>query len=173
MGTKLDCVSALACRVVLLLVVAGASALAACGGSDPEQTRRDPPPDTRLALIGQREIGKLRGNSVERAFFEYWSNLQFQAWPAATSYLAPGLKRAAGGERNVIATLSSESSFFRTARLRLVSSNERRGLTTLRYMVSDDATGRVPRSTTWRRTRGGGWRSSMTACLLTYSPATR
>ena len=57
----------------------------------------------------------------------------------------------------MIATLSSESSFFRTARLRLVSSNERRGLTTLRYMVSDDATGAFLRSTTWRRTPGGGW----------------
>jgi hypothetical protein len=75
---------------VALIVILG---LSACGSAS------DPPEPSATApnnLISQAEADKYPADSAERAFFEYWSALQYQSWAEVASYYDPAFRDFVG-----------------------------------------------------------------------------
>jgi hypothetical protein len=157
--------------VLSALAVAGLVAVAApagCGGGDdskqPTTTARAP------VLAGAKDLRRFKRGSVQRALLDYWSSLQFHAWPQAIGFLDPGLRNAIGIVRLTQALESAAGSFQATAP-QIVSVQKRGRLTTIQYRLRQGEGGNRLESSSWRR-EGGEWAivfdSGLNPLLRTY-----
>jgi hypothetical protein len=148
-GTRAACQTA----GLVVLVCASTLGLSACGEADREVAKLDANP-SGVALIGSSDLERLPRGSAEQAFIEYWSSLQFQAWPQAAAFYAPAVRNRVGPS-GLTAIFAAHSSYFRAAEPRLVLSVPAGGLISIYYyVVGDPQGGRAPRSVTFRKTRG-------------------
>ena len=141
-------------------MVAGVAAvLAACGGSASQTTGSNPDdvlksnPAVKRVLVTPAQISRYPAGSVQRAFFEYWSTLQFQSWLEAVDFYTPGLRRTIGTAR-LVEGLKVGAPFFRGTRPLLIFVTRRGGQAIVRYVIRDPTFGVVPRSISFRRVRG-------------------
>ena len=155
--------SLLSCSLAL---IASALVLIACGGSADDEARNvqttsviaknDP---VREFMVREDEIEKAPGGGVERAFLQYWSDLQFQAWAVAARTYEPGLRRFIGDDV-LIRALSNQGPSYLSTRPDIVSAKVTGDRAVIRYFrIGDQAT--APTSLSWIRNNTGRW-------LITY-----
>jgi hypothetical protein len=151
-----------------LILVASALLLSACGTSADEEARRlraasviakDDP--IQRFVVRRSAIGKARRGSAERAFLQYWSDLQFQAWPSAARMFEPGLRRLVGDDV-LIRALANQAAAYRASRPDVVSATTRGDRALVRYLRIG-IEGTAPASSSWRRYARGRW-------LISYDP---
>lgn len=150
------------------MLVASTLMLAGCGGSADDEARRlqtrsviatnDP---VQRYLVSRAAIEKAPRGSVQRAFLQYWSDLQFQAYDAASFAYEPGLRRLIGDDV-LIRALASQGASYRSSRPDIVSSTTNGDRAQVRYfrIGAQDTT---PTSSSWTRDGTGRW-------LITYNP---
>jgi hypothetical protein len=137
--------------------------LAGCGGSTDEAAQKlasrsvvDVAPPLRKTLVSQREIDASPPGSPRRDFLQYWSLLQYQAWPEATSLFEPGLLRTIGVV-HLVQVFTAEGAYFRSVKPRVVGVDRHGNRATVRYVVQDLSGKETPRSISWQRS-SGHWR---------------
>jgi hypothetical protein len=138
-------------RVALPLFAAWAVILAfsSCGDSSPE-TERAP-----NNLVSQSEADHQPSDSVERAFLEYWSDLQYQSWAEVAAYYEPDFREAVGTAA-IIGGKKVNGSSYPQLKPTLVGTRESGGTTTIKYsLLFIDGTKELA-SVTWRK-RDGNW----------------
>ena len=64
--------------------------ISACGDSSSAEKRA---PNN---LVSQAEADRQSAGGVERAFLEYWSDLQYQSWAEVASYYEPAFRDSVG-----------------------------------------------------------------------------
>ena len=153
-----------------LALVAGVLVFAGCGGSADEEARKvqassviaaDDP--VREFMIRDTEIQKAPTGSVERAFLQYWSDLQFQAWPIAARTYEPGLREFVGDDA-LIRALSNQGPVYLSTRPDIVSARTTGDRAVIRYFrIGEQAT--QPASMSWVRGEGGRWLIAYDALL--------
>lgn len=153
-----------------LLLVIAALGLPACGGSADDEARRvqttsviaknDP---VKRFLVTQQEIERAREGSARRAFLQYWSDLQFQAWESAAERFEPGLRRFIG-EDTLIRALANQGSSYRSSRPDIAATISRGNRALIHYfrIGTDDP---APASISWVRDAGGRWHISFDPML--------
>lgn len=149
-------------RVLLALGLVAPVALAGgCGGGNKEEGRTlantsivsDAKPLPKV-LISRSEELRYPSGSVQRAFLEYWSALQFQSWPAAVSFFDPEIRNDLGVAR-VAEALRSQAPYFRSTKPAIVAvTKSRDGETVVRYLANDRSGNAVTRAVAWHRLRG-------------------
>jgi hypothetical protein len=142
-------------RVLASLAVTGiltAAATAGCGGSsDSKQPTTTAP---RQVLVGAKDLRRFKRGSVQRAMLDYWSSLQFHAWPQAISFLDPRLRDLLGTER-LSRALEAGAGAFQATAPQIVSVQTRGRITTIQYRLRAEGGDRLE-SSSWRR-EGGDW----------------
>lgn len=149
-----------------LALVASVLVLGACGGSADDEARQvqttsviaknDP---VREFMVTEAEIDKAPRGSVERAFLQYWSDLQFQAWAVAARTYEPGLRRFLGVDI-LIRALSNQGPTYLSTRPDIVSAKTSGDRAVIRYFRIGNR-GATPTSISWIRGDSGRW-------LITY-----
>jgi hypothetical protein len=140
----------------LRLVVSSALALAAISlsacGSNADHT---PAPGAPSNVITQSELEKPAAGSVERAFVEFWSDLQFQSWAEVASFYSPAFRESIGTAVIVGAKKLNGSSYPDLKPL-VVSVEEGRGLTTIKYSLQFIDGTKELSSINWQK-QAGNW----------------
>ncbi|MFL5519095.1 MAG: hypothetical protein ACJ8DJ_23290 [Gemmatimonadales bacterium] len=122
------------------------------GGDDAKQPTTTVPAQV---LVGAKDLRRFKRGSAERALLDYWSSLQFHAWPQAISFLDPRLRDLLGTERLSRALETGAGSFSATAP-QIVSVHKRGRITTIQYRLRQGQGGDRLESSSWRR-EAGGW----------------
>jgi hypothetical protein len=107
-------------------------------------------------LVDDEDIRQTKRGSARRAFLNFWTALQYQAWSSAVSYYEPGLAEAIGKVRLIEALKAASPLFYRT-KPALGLPFRRGDDVVVPYTVVDLSGASVPTSTVWRRL-GGQWR---------------
>lgn len=122
--------------VTLLVLVA----LAAVGSSDPLDARLSElsiidDDELPSELLNEDDLERYPPASAQRAFLNWWSDLQFRSWPDAIARLDPGLKDTIGST-TLIDGFEPNSAWYPTAQPRVLMRKKSRGTVTLRYAVA-------------------------------------
>lgn len=135
---------------LLALVSVLALGLAACGSSS------DPPAASATApnnVISQSEADEQPAGSVERAFLEYWSDLQYQSWAEVAAYYEPALRDSVGTAA-IIGGKKVNGSSYPQLKPAIVKVRDNGDFTTINYsLVFIDGTKELS-SVTWRKDDG-------------------
>jgi len=126
--------------------------LAACGSSS------DPPAASAGApsnLITQAEADKHPAGSVEHAFAEYWSDLQYQSWVEVASYYDPAFRKSVGTAA-IIGGKKINGSNYQQLKPAIVKVNSDNDFTTIDYRLQFLDGSKELASVTWHRL-GGSW----------------
>jgi hypothetical protein len=134
----------------LLTLVLGL-VLSACGSSE-----EGPAAHVRQnALVAQTSIDRYPQGSAERAFLEYWSDLQYNAWADVTAYYDPAFRDFIG-TAELISAKKTGSSVYPYLRPDIKSTETADGLTSINYTLTmEDGTTELA-TTTWRK-NDGNW----------------
>lgn len=122
--------------------------ISACGSSE-EEPQRVP-----NNLISQTEADK-RQAAVERAFLEYWSDLQYQSWAEVAAYYLPAFRDSVG-TATIIGGKKLNGSSYPQLKPKIVRLRNNGEFTTINYSLRflDGSTELA--STTWRKV-GDAW----------------
>lgn len=129
-----------------------AAALSACGTSTSTSVS---PQSTEASLLRESDISRFPAGSVERAFFEYWSSLQFRSWAEVAAYYDPRF-RAFVGTANVIAAKKLNASTYPLLDPKIVRVSNSNGDTTVSYTLRLPEGTKELDSITWRK-ENGNW----------------
>jgi hypothetical protein len=133
-----------------LAALALALTFAACGdSSDPPAATADAPNN----VITQAEADRHPRGSIERAFLEYWSALQYQSWAEVASYYDPAFRDFIGTAM-IIGAKKINGSTYPQLKPALVEARPHPAFTTLDYSVQFLDGTRELASTSWRRSEG-------------------
>jgi hypothetical protein len=135
----------------LLGAVLASLAFAACGNATDSPSGTDAPNN----LITRAEVDKAGRGSVDQAFLEYWSALQFQAWTEAVSYFDPSFRRFVGSAA-IVSAKKLNGATYPNLKPKIVGITSHGGLTTLRYYVWLPEGAKELAAATWRKV-GGNW----------------
>lgn len=136
-----------------LVAALAAMVLSACGSSS---TSPSPPNNVQEpSLLSESELSKYPEGSVEQAFYEYWSNLQYQSWAEVASYYDPRLRDYIGTSK-VIGAKKLGASSYPLMKPKVVRVSSGRGTTTVYYTVVLPEGTKELGSITWRK-EGGNW----------------
>jgi hypothetical protein len=129
------------------IVVLGISS---CGGSSSSATQRAP-----NNIISQSEADKQPAGGVERAFLEYWSDLQYQSWAEVAAYYEPAFRDSIGTVA-IIGGKKVNSSSYPQLKPAIVKVSGNGDFTTIHYTLQFIDGSRELASVTWRKL-GGSW----------------
>jgi hypothetical protein len=154
--------SVLRSRVRVVALVAGALWLPGCGGSADDEAREvrttsviaDAKP-VKASLLTPSDVQSAPRGSAKRAFLQYWSNLQFQAWMAAAQAYEPGLRRFIGQDV-LIRALANQTAVYGSSRPQIVSASRSGDRTLIRYFRVGEK-GKLPSSSSWTVDSAGTW----------------
>jgi len=145
-----------------VIAVIGGGLLTGCGGGNREAGQAlskksivDKTPSLSSTLITPQDLVGWPSGSVQRAFLNFWSALQYQDLSFGVNTYDPRL-------RSVIATaqisqaLQSEASFYRSVKPRIVSVTRDHERMSVRYLARDPSGEPAPYSMTWEPV-GSGW----------------
>jgi hypothetical protein len=107
------------------------------------------------AIVTQKEIGRTKAGSAQRALLQYWRDMQYKAWTTAAERYDPGLRRYLGGSR-ILNGLSTQAAEFRASRPFITGVAKRGGETVTYFVVRDTKHTETPTSIAWKRV-GGSW----------------
>lgn len=140
-------------RVALVIAVGVLSALglSACGNSAAAPTPATPPNN----LITQAEVAKQPEESVQRAFLQYWSALQFQSWAEAVAFYAPAMRESVG-TADIIGGKKVNAPSYPELKPEIISTRNSRGTTTIKYTLQFIDGTRELASISWRQ-EDGNW----------------
>jgi hypothetical protein len=141
-------------RAALALVAVSvlALSLAACGdSSDPPASTADAPDN----VISQSEADRHPAGSVERAFLEYWSALQYQSWAEVASYYDPAFRNFVGTAA-IVGAKKINGSSYPQLKPEIARVLPHSGFLTLTYSLQFLDGTRELASTTWTKA-GGSW----------------
>ena len=112
-------------------------------------------PHAEPSLLSEAELSKYPEGSVEQAFFEYWSNLQYQSWADVAAYYDPRFRDYIGTSK-VIGAKKLGASSYPLLKPKVVRVSSAHGTTTIYYtLVLPEGTKELG-SITWRKD-GGNW----------------
>jgi adenine-specific DNA methylase len=131
--------------------LAVAATVSACGTSSTSSISTLAPHNT----IDHAELVKYPSGSVDRTFFEYWSNLQFHSWADVAAYYDPSFRDYIGTATLINAKKVGASSY-PALKPELVRTNSGQGVTTVYYTVTMEDGTKELASMTWRKV-GGSW----------------
>lgn len=126
--------------------------LAACGSSS------DPPDSSATApnnVVSQAEAEKQSAGSVERAFLEYWSDLQYQSWAEVAAYYEPDFRDSVGTAA-IIGGKKINGSSYPQLKPEIVRVRDKGDFTTINYSLQFIDGTKELASVTWRK-RAGSW----------------
>lgn len=113
------------------------------------------------ALIPESTLERYQRDSVQRAFYEYWSSLQWQAFKNAADYYRADLREFVGYD-DLLVALIGQGGYFRSSRPEIARVSVGNGETIVRYRVTPVDGDKQTLSQSWRRVKGR-WR-------ITYDP---
>lgn len=123
--------------------------ISACGDSSSTEERA---PNN---LVSRAEVDKQPPDSVERAFLEYWSDLQYQSWAEVAAYYEPAFRDSVGTAA-IIGGKKINGSSYPQLKPAIVRVRDKGDFTTINYsLVFIDGTKELA-SVTWRKD-GGSW----------------
>jgi hypothetical protein len=123
--------------------------ISSCGDSSPE-TERVP-----NNLVAQSEVDRQPTGSVEAAFLEYWSDLQYQSWAEVAAYYEPDF-RAAVGTAAIIGGKKVNAPSYPLLKPEIVRVRDRGDFATINYSLRFIDGSKELASVTWRKL-GGSW----------------
>ena len=123
--------------------------ISSCGDSSPE-TERAP-----NNLISRSEVDKAGADSTERAFLEYWSDLQYQSWAEVASYYEPAFRDSVGTAA-IIGGKKINASSYPQLKPTIVKVRDNGDFTTINYSLVFIDGSKELASVTWRQD-GGSW----------------
>ncbi len=123
--------------------------ISACGDSSPE-TERAP-----NNLVSQSEADRESPGSVERAFLEYWSDLQYQSWAEVAAYYEPVLRESVGTAA-IIGGKKINGSSYPQLKPAIVRVRDKGDFTTINYSLVFIDGSKELASVSWRKD-GGSW----------------
>lgn len=140
-----------------------AAYLSACGGSSADDEARQLNSASIIAknepvrrfMVSEQSIARAPAGSVKRAFLQYWSDLQFQAWRTASQSYAPGLRDAIGDDVLIRALANQGPSYL--ASKPVISSIKVSGDRALIRYFRVKPDGATPASAEWMQTRDRSW----------------
>ena len=104
-------------------------------------------------VLTSAELSHYRPGTVQRAFLQYWSALQYQSWAEVAAYYDPAFRDFLGTVP-VISAKKQNTSTFPLLKPRIVGLTKSDGDTTVRYtLIFADGT-KEQASMTWRQNRG-------------------
>jgi len=121
--------------------------ISACGDTS---TATERVPDN---LISQAEIRKRQPDSVERAFLEYWSDLQYQSWAEVAAYYEPAFRESVGTAA-IIGGKKINGSSYPQLKPVIVRVREKGDFTTINYSLIFIDGSKELASVTWRKDDG-------------------
>lgn len=124
--------------------------LSACGTSSPP-----PQQDSGSGVLTESDFSKHPQGSVQRAFLEFWSDLQYRSWADAVAFYDPGF-RAYVGTADVIGAKELNSSIYPVVRPEItrVQGGDREATVYYTTTLPDGTKGLD--SVSWRKD-GGNW----------------
>ncbi|MGA8745501.1 MAG: hypothetical protein WB507_06530 [Solirubrobacterales bacterium] len=128
-------------------------ALTACGSSEaskPSSSSSEP-----SALISTTELKKYPEGSVQQAFLNFWSDLQYRSWADAAASYEQAFRKFVGTAK-IIAAKRINSSTYPLLKPEIQRIGRRLGETTVYYTVRLPEGTKELNSITWRRL-GGNW----------------
>jgi hypothetical protein len=135
--------------VVALLLTLG---LAACGDSSDSPDSSSTAPNN---VLSRAEVEKQPAGSVERAFLEYWSDLQYQSWAEVAAYYEPDFRDSVGTAA-IIGGKKINGSSYPQLKPEIVHVRDNGDSATINYSLQFiDGTNELA-SITWRK-RDGSW----------------
>ncbi len=137
--------------MALMAALMFAVAVSACGSSD-SQPEISSAPDN---LLKPAQISEYPQGSVEQAFLEFWSSLQFQSWAEAASYYHPEFRDFVG-TASVIGAKKLNGSTYPLLKPVIARVGEHDGETTIFYALRLPDGSKELNSITWRR-NDGSW----------------
>jgi len=148
---------------LILAIVALPASVSGCGGGAKDEARElraqsiisDPQPVSATVLTA-KDLAHYKAGSVERAFSEYWSALQFEAWRTAASYYEPTLRTYIGDDL-LLPALEGQAGIFLSNRPVISQVEHLNGETLVKYILRDTGKNETTRSMAWRRVQGK-WR---------------
>lgn len=140
--------AAIALLLAFLIAVAGS----ACGSSDDEPAATAAPNN----LVSQAEADKHPAGSVEHAFLEYWSALQFQSWAEVVAFYDPSFQDFVG-TASIIGGKRLNSSSYPQLKPAITVVTRDHSLTTIKYKLQFIDGTKELASITWRKL-DGNWR---------------
>jgi hypothetical protein len=143
----------LAVRIPLVALGALIAALifSACGSSSSESAASAEPNN----LLAPSELTHFPPGSVQRAFLNFWSDLQFQSWADAVAYYDPGFRDFVGTAA-VIGAKKLNGSNYPLLKPEIARVGNGRGETTVYYTLRLADGSKELASVTWRK-EGGNW----------------
>jgi len=143
--------AALRFAAVLAAVLLGAVSISACGNSAEGPSASTPPSN----IVKRSEVNGYPDGSAEKAFLEYWSSLQYQAWAEAASYYAPSFRDAVGTAA-IVGAKKVNAPSYPALKPEIAEVVDKGGLTTVKYTLrlSDGTLERA--AVTWEKI-GGNW----------------
>jgi hypothetical protein len=136
-------------KAALPLLVAWIAILgiSSCGDSSPETERV---PDN---LISQGEVDRQQHGSVQQAFLEYWSDLQYQSWAEVAAYYEPDF-RAVVGTAAIIGGKKVNAPSYPQLKPEIVRVRDRGDFATINYSLRFIDGSKELASVTWRKLDG-------------------
>lgn len=132
--------------LVAWIVVLGISS---CGSSTAEPER------VPNNLIARSETDAQKTGSVELAFLEYWSDLQYQSWAEVAAYYAPDFRDSVGTAA-IVGGKKVNASSYPQLKPTIVSVRSDGALTTIKYSLLFIDGSKELAAVTWRK-QGGSW----------------
>jgi len=123
--------------------------ISACGDSS-SATERVP-----NNLVSRAEVEKTPANTAERAFLEYWSDLQYQSWAEVAAYYEPDFRDSVGTAA-IIGGKKINGSSYPQLKPEIVRVRTKDDFTTTSYSLQFIDGSKELASITWRK-RGGSW----------------
>jgi hypothetical protein len=137
--------------VVVAILTSIAFGLSACGSSSPTSGSSASSPES--ALLESSDFSRYPKGSVQRTFFEYWSDMQYRSWANVASYYDPRFRDFVG-TASIIGAKKLNGSSYPVLRPELVRVRPSREATTVYYTLRlEDGTKELD-STSWRRDDG-------------------
>lgn len=126
--------------------------LAACGSSSPGPPANISPSN----VLRPAELTRYEEGSVERAFLEYWSDLQFQAWADVAAYYHPRFRDFVGTAR-LIDAKKIGATFYPALKPTIERTADDDGESSVYYSLRREDGTKELATTTWVRA-DGNWR---------------
>lgn len=121
--------------------------ISSCGDSSPETERV---PDN---LVSQAEVDRQPQGSVQQAFLEYWSDLQYQSWAEVAAYYEPDFRQAVGTAA-IIGGKKVNAPSYPQLKPEIVRVRDRGGFATINYSLRFIDGSKELASVTWRKLDG-------------------
>gem|GEM_PF-3404052 len=123
----------------------------ACGNSTKGPATSSPPSN----IVLRSEVDRYPKGSVQHAFLEYWSSLQYQAWAEAASYYDPSFRDFVGTAA-IIGGKKLNAPSYPLLKPSIFAVTRKGDLTTIKYVLRLSDGTRERAAVTWRKA-GGNW----------------